>query len=106
MSRRPKHVVEMSNAELSEFIQGYMKAVDEGGKDEMEAAAKAFGEIGIEAGCLTGVKAEDFTPKMTMVWYAGQIMQITNDKAWFCVNSLINCLDKFVVQPGRIPAAA
>jgi len=34
-------------------------------------------------------------PDEIVEWYAGQILEIIDDKAWHAVNSLINCLDKF-----------
>jgi hypothetical protein len=28
-------------------------------------------------------------------WYAGQIVDVLEEKAWFAVNSVCNCVDKF-----------
>ena len=29
-------------------------------------------------------------------WYAGQILDIIDNKAWFAMNSIINCANKFL----------
>jgi len=28
-------------------------------------------------------------------WYAGQLLSIVDKKAWYAINSIINCLDRF-----------
>lgn len=38
----------------------------------------------------------------TCAWYAGQILAVLEDEHWFCVNSLINCVDRFAPEkPGE-----
>lgn len=32
-------------------------------------------------------------------WYAGQALDVLESRSWFAVNSVINCLDKFVPEP-------
>lgn len=29
-------------------------------------------------------------------WYAGQLLQIVDAESWFAMNSLLNCVDRFV----------
>ena len=37
----------------------------------------------------------DMDENETIEWFAGQILDVVDSRAWFAVNSLINCCDKF-----------
>jgi hypothetical protein len=36
------------------------------------------------------------TGEAVVEWYAGQLLQIVDDQAWFAMNSILNCVDRFV----------
>jgi hypothetical protein len=38
---------------------------------------------------------KSFTTDETVEWYAGQILDVLEERQLFAVNSLINCVDKF-----------
>lgn len=42
----------------------------------------------------------DLTPEETVEWYAGQLLDIVDQRMWFAMNSLLNCVDKFVPAEG------
>lgn len=91
----------MDNQELSAFIVEQMTLVERGYIPECEAAAQAFRDAGIEANCFVQRGGANLTPRETMLWYAGQLINCVNNKSWFAINSMINCMDKFAVQPAR-----
>ena len=80
----------MKNNEIREIV----KRLDEGGTasvDDTIAALKAAGAVKschLDAG-------RELTPEETVEWYAGQGLNILEEKAFYAVNSFINCLDKF-----------
>lgn len=97
----PRHVTDMDNKELGKFIIDQMALVESGYITEAKQAALAFQDAGIEAGCFVKPGGANLTPRETMLWYAGQMVSIANNEAWYAVNSMINCLDRFVVQPSQ-----
>jgi len=39
--------------------------------------------------------SKDVDGEMTLEWYAGALVDIYDNKAWYAMNSWINCVDKF-----------
>jgi len=61
-----------------------------------EEVRTALKELGLEANCHVGKSSDFFKDEDRHVeWYAGQLLDIVDNKSWFAMNSLINCLDKF-----------
>ena len=84
----------LNDAELTELVRATVKAIEE------MTAASNFGpwltrlkDAGIVSGMHVGGK--NLGPRATLEWYAGQIIEVIQSKAWFAVNSLIGCVDKF-----------
>lgn len=44
------------------------------------------------------VGKKEFSSDETVEWYAGQILDILENKNYFAVNSLINCVDVFAPE--------
>lgn len=38
------------------------------------------------------------TGEAVVEWYAGQLLRIVDDEKWFAMNSILNCVDKFVPE--------
>lgn len=75
-------------------VRSYIEEVEQRGISESSSVAKKFESAGYESGKYVG--RNDLNPEEIVVWYVGQFLSIVEDKAWFAMNSLINCLDKFV----------
>lgn len=68
--------------------------VDEASAADVVAPVRAaLAEIGLAAGCHVGRTA--MTPTETVEWYAGQVVQTVDARAWHAVNALVNTLEKF-----------
>lgn len=49
---------------------------------------------GLKSGCHVGSEAAKTAPGV-IEWYAGQLLNIYDNEAWFAMNSFINALDEF-----------
>jgi hypothetical protein len=89
----------MDKAKLRKCI----RRLDDGGvaavKETIEAL-KALGAVRNQHVSDDDTKASALTPEQTVEWYAGQALDVLESKSFFAVNSLINCLDKFVPVEG------
>ena len=44
--------------------------------------------------------------RTTLLWYAGQLVDIVDTKSWFAMNSIINCCEKFTgIDHTKLPEA-
>jgi len=57
---------------------------------DVVAPLREFVAPGIHVGN-TGIEGEAI-----IEWYAGQILDIVDSKAWYAMNSILNCADKFL----------
>lgn len=68
--------------------------VDEASAAEVVAPVRAaLAEIGLAPNCHVGRTA--MTPTETVEWYAGQVVQTVDARAWHAVNAIVNTLEKF-----------
>lgn len=62
--------------------------------DELvEDLRTALAARGLKPGCHVGEKT--WHEEKQIEWYAGQIIAVVDDEAWYAMNALINNLDKF-----------
>ena len=64
----------------------------------MEPVQAELHARGLEPGCWVGAGLPPLTPEQTVEWYAGQGVKIVQDGNWHCVNSWLNCVDKFAPE--------
>jgi len=58
-----------------------------------ETLRHALAERGLVAGCHLGNKS--MTPEQQVEWYAGQILDCIDTRAWFAMNTIINTCDLY-----------
>ena len=81
---------------LSKLVRQVVQDLDKVGPEQASVIVKPLRKFGIAPGVHVGRK--DLNPEETVEWYAGQILDIVDNKSWFAVNSIINLLDKFVPE--------
>lgn len=83
--------------ELAKLIRTESEKISEGFTVELEAAIKTFQQAGIEAGVHVGRTDLDDkeNTRDKLEWFAGQLISITDSKAYFAVNAWVNCTEKF-----------
>lgn len=59
----------------------------------VEPLRGALAASGLAPGCHVG--RTEWTPEQRVEWYAGQVVYTVDERAWFAINSIVNCLDKF-----------
>lgn len=91
--------------DLRRGLRAAVKLIESGGPSEATAAAESvesvrvlLAERGLGPNCHVGNGA--LVGDAVVEWYAGQLLDIVDRKAWFAMNSLINGLDKFVPEEG------
>jgi hypothetical protein len=67
---------------------------------DLEAGHEAVGRVISklkDAGAIRNIHvgSDAFSEDQITEWYAGQILDVLENEAFFAVNSLINCVDKF-----------
>lgn len=102
--------------ELRTLTRSTILIVERGGPDGIEETVaplrSALAERGLAPRCHVGAEPpliegrSSLTPDMTVEWYAGQLLDIVDKKAWFAMNSLINCVDKFCPEPTQSEATS
>lgn len=87
----------LSNEDLATVIKEEAKKVENGAVQELEMAAKRFRDLGIKAGMHTGCGDEmnDASPGQRLEWFAGQLVEMADNKSLLAVNSWINTVEKF-----------
>jgi hypothetical protein len=88
-------------AELAREVRRIVKAIDEDPPDDVQELVAPLRARGIEPHVHVGRPggSEAVTPELTVEWYAGQLLAIVDEGAWFAMDSLICALDKFVPDP-------
>lgn len=80
---------------LRESVVRVSKGDTNTAKYEAEHIREALKAKGLDSGCHVGRSDLDSNPELVVEWYAGQFLDIVDTEAWFAMNGLINCLDKF-----------
>lgn len=92
--------IEKSHRELTAIVRTTVNAVENVGpssvKQLVEPVREALTARGLYANCRMGCTAEK--PEHIVEWYAGQLLDIVDNEAWFAMNSLINALDRFAPE--------
>lgn len=84
--------------ELHSAIRRAIKALDSctiGDMNGVDTAHQILKDANVQVNIHLGRNDLSDQPVETMEWYAGQILDVIENKAWFAVNSIINCVDKF-----------
>lgn len=66
-----------------------------------ETIREALAERGLGPNCHLGDAGDEGSDRC-VEWYAGQFLDIVDNKAWLAMNSLLNCCEKFC-PPGALP---
>lgn len=77
---------------LRTCVRAVIAALDRVGPGDADAIVAPLREY-VQPGIHVG--RTDLAGDEAVEWYAGQILAVVDGKAWFAVNSLINCVDKF-----------
>jgi hypothetical protein len=93
---------DMSDEELTGLVRAVVGRIDKGGPENIGMAIKPLRDAGITCGPFRGEMAK-VSPRHGLLWYAGEIIGIVEEEAWFAVNSWINCADKFAPLPKEVP---
>lgn len=81
---------------LRDTIRSVAETLDKSGPDKASDIVKPLRDLGITPNMHVGKPKEFFDDNQhTLEWYAGAIVGIVDDQAWFAVNSWLNSLDKF-----------
>jgi hypothetical protein len=87
------------DTDLRTKVREVILMVEAGGTAEAQKGAEELRPL-IPAGQPHRGK-KNMTEQEVIEWYAGEFLDIVDGQAWFAMNSLINCIDKFCpeVQP-------
>lgn len=88
------NIQQMTDEVMSVFIKNEIDKIDSGGIDTAVSVAKLFSEVGFIKNAHLGYEGE-WTPRQTMEWYAGQLINVVENESWFAMNSIVNCCKKF-----------
>ena len=67
--------------------------IDRRGIEVVSKHVEIFKQNNIIANMPAGTK--NMTDIMIIEWYLGQLIDLYNKKAWHCINSWLNCCEKF-----------
>ena len=88
----------MNINELRSLVRDTIFGIEKGGLTGIEAKTAmvrvALFDRGRAPGCHVGL-GRDLTPDETVEWYAGQLLDIVDNKAWFAMNPFITCVDRY-----------
>lgn len=93
-----KNFSEMTDAEMSNFVNQQLNIVGNGDIPEATACADLFEKMGGVSGIHVrnaGEPKMEFTTRQTLEWYVGQFIDIVENRSWFAINSFVNAIDKF-----------
>ena len=82
--------------ELTNLIRTEIDRLDKGSESTAQTVIDNLTAGGVVRNIHVGNK--DLGKLETLEWYGGQIVDILENKSWFAVNSLINCVDKFAPE--------
>lgn len=89
----------MSNTSyLTALVRDVVAQLDRASPGDCQAIVAPLREH-VQPNVHVGTKPEGHA---AVEWYAGQILDIVDGKHWFAMNSLLNCVDKFVPAPPPI----
>lgn len=96
----------MTNEELAQIVRDQADKVALGGQVAAEKAAGVFLSLGITENVYVGWHKElaEDTPeaeRMRLEWFAGQFINLVNDKAYFAINSWLNLVDIYTTPKDR-----
>jgi hypothetical protein len=91
--------------DLTKLVRETWVKVDACGVGGIAEAVKplrvALAARGLGPNCHVGIakkRGYPLTPEETVEWYAGSLLDIVDNEAWWCVNSWLNCVDKFAPE--------
>lgn len=80
-------------SKLTKLIRTQILYLEAGDIDRADSVIEALKAGGLISGQHIGL-----SPLGVIEWYGGQIISILENKTWYAVNSLINCVDKFAPE--------
>lgn len=90
----------MTHGELTKLVRSTIEAVDKMGPgQDFEPLLRRLRAAGVVRNMHVGAKNLDARGQLE--WYAGQILDVIESRAWFAVNSLVNVCDKFAPATGK-----
>lgn len=92
----------MTDKEFLLFVRCHALEIEHHGPGSIsplvEDLREALRARGLGPGCHVGLP-EKLTGIKIAEWYAGQIVDISDSQAWFAMNTLLNCREKYL-PPG------
>lgn len=90
----------MTNEELTAIIRTVAARVESADSNTVALTVQPLRDAGITADCHVGrgAEMEEDTPaafRLCLEWYAGQLLALVDTQAWHCINSWLNCLERF-----------
>lgn len=82
----------MTFDQLSTLVREVVGEIDRGNVRSCESAVKRLRDVGLTANLHM---RSNLSAREILEWYAGQIIETVNVEAWFAMNSIINCCEKF-----------
>lgn len=87
-------IVHASKA-LRELVIQHVPLIESGYITEALEAAAAFRAAGAVANCNLGMTHAPEGSDACVAWYAGQFLDIVDNKGWAAMNTWLNCFEKF-----------
>lgn len=95
----------MTTKELIFLVREVIDSVDNGNEHTINDLVQPLRDVGITPNVHEGRGKEmvntDVGQRMMVEWYAGQLLSIVDNKAWHCVNSIVNTKNKFAPLPSE-----
>ena len=83
-------------------LRKFLYKVGHGGGGDAHSMAQVLRDNGYWAGEFVSESklsaADELNDEQTLRWFLGQGIAIVDKKAWFDMNSWVNCIDKFVPE--------
>lgn len=91
----------MNNEQLAQLIRDVAAAVDKVGVTDIADAVQPLRKH-VFPGCHVGLgnmmTGTDAGYRLQLEWYAGQLLDMVDNKQWRGINSWLNCSDKFTAR--------
>lgn len=87
----------MTDNELTKTIRSVAERVAKGGIGSISTDVQELRDAGIVANMNMGDAAKA-SPRATMEWYAGQLLDMVENGGWFGINSWLNAVDRFAPE--------
>lgn len=91
----------MSNEQLAQLIRDVAAAVDKVGIFSVADAVAPLREVvapNVHVGRGAEMDHTDAGYRLQLEWYAGQLLDMVDNKQWHGINSWLNCSDKFTAR--------